>query len=71
LGLTNIDQNNIFRILTVVSVIGIPRPSSQACGNELQDIQNTDWAYGYIFALFIIAVSALVPNSYGSMARLW
>ena len=24
LGLTNIEQNNIFRILTVVSVVGIP-----------------------------------------------
>ncbi len=62
LGLTNIDQNNIFRILTVVSVIGIP-PTFFASmwGMNFKNIHEYDWAYGYEFGLFIIAVSALIP----------
>jgi magnesium transporter len=62
LGLTNIDQNNIFRILTVVSVIGIP-PTFFASmwGMNFKNIHEYDWTYGYEFGLFIIAVSALIP----------
>ena len=62
LGLTNIDQNNIFRILTVVSVIGIP-PTFFASmwGMNFKNIHEYDWTYGYEFGLCIIAVSAIVP----------
>ncbi len=62
LGLTNIEQNNIFRILTVVSVIGIP-PTFFASmwGMNFKNIHEYDWTYGYEFGLFIIAVSALIP----------
>src|SRR6202047_345408 len=62
LGLTNIDQKNIFRILTVVSVIGIP-PTFFASmwGMNFKNIHEYDWTYGYEFGLFIIAVSALIP----------
>ncbi|MGQ0446340.1 MAG: magnesium transporter CorA family protein [Beijerinckiaceae bacterium] len=62
LGLTNIDQNNIFRILTIVSVIGIP-PTFFASmwGMNFKYIHEYDWTYGYEFGLFIIAVSALIP----------
>ena len=62
LGLTNIEQNNIFRILTVVSVVGIP-PTFFASmwGMNFKNIHEYDWAYGYQFGLFVIAVSALIP----------
>ena len=62
LGLTNIDQNNIFRILTVVSVVGIP-PTFFASmwGMNFKNIHEYDWAYGYQYGLFVIALSALVP----------
>jgi magnesium transporter len=62
LGLTNIEQNNIFRILTVVSVVGIP-PTFFASmwGMNFKNIHEYDWTYGYEFGLFIIAVSALTP----------
>jgi len=62
LGLTNIEQNNIFRILTVVSVIGIP-PTFFASmwGMNFKNIHEFDWTYGYEFGLFIIALSALTP----------
>jgi magnesium transporter len=62
LGLTNIDQNNIFRILTVVSVIGIP-PTFVASmyGMNFKNIPEYDWAYGYQYGLLLIALSAIVP----------
>jgi magnesium transporter len=62
LGLTNIDQNNIFRILTVVSVIGIP-PTFVASmyGMNFKNIPEYDWSFGYQYGLLLIALSAIVP----------
>jgi magnesium transporter len=62
LGLTNIDQNNIFRILTVVSVIGIP-PTFVASmyGMNFKNIPEYNWSFGYQYGLLLIALSAIVP----------
>ncbi len=62
LGLTNIEQNNIFRILTIVSVVGIP-PTFFASmwGMNFKNIPEYDWAFGYQFGLIVIALSAIVP----------
>jgi magnesium transporter len=62
LGLTNIDQNNIFRILTVVSVIGIP-PTFVASmyGMNFKNMPEFDWSFGYQYGLLLIALSAIVP----------
>jgi magnesium transporter len=62
LGLTNIEQNNIFRILTVVSVVGIP-PTFFASmwGMNFKNIPEYNWAFGYQFALLVIALSAIIP----------
>jgi magnesium transporter len=61
-GLTNIDQNNIFRILTIVSVVGIP-PTFFASmwGMNFKNIPEYNWSYGYEFGLFVIALSAIIP----------
>lgn len=62
LGLTNINQNDIFRLLTVVSVIGIP-PTFVASmyGMNFKNIPEFDWSYGYQFGLLLIALSAIIP----------
>ena len=62
LGMTNVEQNNIFRILTVVSVVGIP-PTFFASmwGMNFKGMPELEWTYGYEFALFVIIVSALIP----------
>ncbi len=62
LGLTNVEQNNIFRILTVVSVVGIP-PTFVASmyGMNFKNIPEYDWSYGYQYGLLLIALSALIP----------
>jgi magnesium transporter len=62
LGLTNIEQNNIFRILTVVSVIGIP-PTLVASmyGMNFKNMPELEWHYGYAWGLALIFISALIP----------
>jgi magnesium transporter len=62
LGLTNIDQNDIFRILTAVSVVGIPPTfTASLYGMNFKYMPELDWPYGYAFALGLIALSALLP----------
>lgn len=62
LGLTNIEQNNIFRLLTVVSVIGIP-PTLVASmyGMNFKHMPELDWTFGYVWGLALIVISALIP----------
>lgn len=62
LGLTNIDQNEIFRILTAVSVVGIPPTFiTSLYGMNFKLMPELDWTFGYAFALGLIALSALLP----------
>ena len=72
LGFTNIDQNNVFRVLTVVSVIGIP-PTFLASlyGMNFKNIPEYDWAYGYPYALTLMAASALLPALWFKWKRWW
>jgi magnesium transporter len=62
LGMINVDQNNIFKILTLVSVVGIP-PTLIASmyGMNFKNMPELEWAYGYPYGLCLIAFSALVP----------
>lgn len=62
LGLTNIDQNDIFRILTAVSVVGIPPTFiTSLYGMNFRAMPELDWSFGYLFALGLIALTAIVP----------
>ncbi len=65
LGLINIEQNNVFRVLTVVSVVGVP-PTLIASmyGMNFKHMPELDWAYGYPYALTLIFLSAVVPIVY-------
>ena len=62
LGLISIEQNNAFRILTVVSVVGIP-PTLVASiyGMNFKDMPELDWAWGYPFGLVLIGLTAVLP----------
>jgi magnesium transporter len=65
LGLINMEQNNTFRVLTVVSVIGIP-PTLMASvyGMNFKHMPELDWTFGYPFGLAVIGLSALIPALY-------
>jgi magnesium transporter len=62
LGLINVEQNDIFKVLTIVSVVGIP-PTLIASmyGMNFKNIPEYDWSFGYEWGLLLIAVSAIAP----------
>ena len=62
LGFIGIEQNNIIRVLTVVSVVGVP-PTFFASmwGMNYKSMPELDWAWGYPMALVVIVLSAVLP----------
>jgi magnesium transporter len=62
LGFITVEQNDLFKVLTIVSVVGIP-PTLMAgiYGMNFKFMPELNWAYGYPFGLGIIVLSALVP----------
>jgi magnesium transporter len=62
LGLINIEQNNIIKVLTVVSVVGVP-PTLVASmyGMNFKHMPELDWAWGYPYGLALIVASAIGP----------
>jgi magnesium transporter len=62
LGFINTDQNEIFKVLTIVSVVGIP-PTLIASmyGMNFHYMPELSWRWGYPYGLALIAFSILVP----------
>jgi len=62
LGLINTKQNDIFTVLTVVSVVGIP-PTLVASiyGMNFKNMPELSWAWGYQWGLFLIVLSTIIP----------
>src|SRR5215469_5397205 len=62
LGLINIDQNNMIKVLAIVSVVGVP-PTLVASmyGMNFKYMPELDWAWGYPYGLALIALSAVLP----------
>jgi magnesium transporter len=62
LGLINTAQNNIIKVLTVVSVVGVP-PTLVASiyGMNFKDMPELNWAFGYPYGLTLIVLSAVLP----------
>lgn len=62
LGLINIEQNNIIKVLTVVSVVGVP-PTLVASmyGMNFKNMPELEWVWGYPYALTLILLSAVLP----------
>jgi magnesium transporter len=62
LGFITIQQNDLFKVLTIVSVVGIP-PTLVAgiYGMNFKYMPELNWIGGYPFGLAVIVLSALVP----------
>lgn len=62
LGFISIEQNNGIKVLTVVSVVGVP-PTLVASiyGMNFKWIPELQWEYGYFYGLGVIVLSAIVP----------
>jgi magnesium transporter len=62
LGFIQIEQNDIIKVLTIVSVVGVP-PTFFASmyGMNFKWMPELEWAWGYPYALVLILLSAVLP----------
>jgi magnesium transporter len=62
LGLINIAQNSLIKVLTIVSIVGIP-PTLIAgiYGMNFKDIPELNWSFGYGYAWGLMILSAVLP----------
>jgi len=62
LGFISIEQNEIFKALTVASVVGVPPVLIAGIyGMNFRHMPELEWSLGYPFAVALIVASALVP----------
>jgi magnesium transporter len=62
LGFISIEQNDLFKVLTIVSVVGIPPTLVVGIyGMNFKFMPELNWAWGYPIALAIVGLSALIP----------
>lgn len=62
LGFINIAQNNVMKVLTIASVVGIPPVLVAGIyGMNFKTIPEYDWAWGYAWGLAMIVITALTP----------
>jgi len=72
LGLIGVEQNDIFKVLTMVSVVGIP-PTLLASmyGMNFKNMPEYDWSWGYQYGLTVIFLSGLLPLLWFKWRRWW
>ncbi len=72
LGMIGVDQNDIFKVLTMVSVIGIP-PTLIASmyGMNFKNIHEYDWPWGYQYGLTMLLISAIIPLIWFKWRNWW
>jgi magnesium transporter len=72
LGFINTEQNDIFKVLTIVSVVGIP-PTLIASmyGMNFRYMPELQWHLGYAWGLGLIALSAILPTVWFKWRGWW
>ena len=72
LGFINNQQNDMFRVLTIASIVGIPPVFVAGLyGMNFQNQPEYHWAYGYEWGWFLIIVSALLPVAWFKWRGWW
>ncbi|HSM95557.1 MAG TPA: magnesium transporter CorA family protein [Rhizomicrobium sp.] len=72
LGFINTEQNDIFKVLTIASVVGIP-PTFIASmyGMNFHDMPEYTWHFGYEWGLFLIVLSTVLPIAWFKWRGWW
>jgi magnesium transporter len=61
-GIINIDQNDVMKVLTIASVVGIPPVLVVGIyGMNFKNMPELNWDWGYPYALVLILITGLVP----------
>ena len=61
-GIISSDQNDVIKVLTIASVVGIPPVLVAGIyGMNFKNIPEYDWAWGYQWSLALIVITALLP----------
>jgi magnesium transporter len=61
-GIINIDQNDVMKVLTIASVVGVPPVLVVGIyGMNFKYMPEYDWSWGYPYALAMIVLTALLP----------
>jgi magnesium transporter len=61
-GIINIDQNEVMKVLTIASVVGIPPVLVVGVyGMNFKHMPEYDWTWGYPYALAVMVITALLP----------
>ncbi|MFZ4541572.1 MAG: magnesium transporter CorA family protein [Rickettsiales bacterium] len=65
LGMISIEQNSVFRILSIASLIFLP-PTLVAgiYGMNFELMPELKWQYGYPFAILLMLIAAILPYTY-------
>jgi magnesium transporter len=62
LGFVNIAQNNVMKVLTVVSVAGVPPVLIAGIyGMNFKIMPELEWVFGYPYSLALMALSTIIP----------
>lgn len=62
LGFINIEQNDIVKVLTIASIVGVPPVLVAGIyGMNFKVLPELSWAWGYPYSLALMVLSALIP----------
>jgi magnesium transporter len=71
LGFINTEQNDIFKVLTIVSVVGIPPTLVAGMYGMNFQMPEYHWHYGYAWGLFLIFLSTILPVAWFKWRGWW
>ena len=61
-GVINVAQNEVMKVLTIASVVGIPPVLVAGIyGMNFKYMPELNWVWGYPYALAVIVVTSLLP----------
>ena len=72
LGFINNEQNDIFKVLTIASIVGIPPTFVVGFyGMNFHNMSEYNWAYGYQWGMVLIVLSIIIPVAWFKWRGWW
>lgn len=72
LGFINNEQNDMFRVLTIASIVGIPPVLvAGVYGMNFHNMPELSWTWGYEWGWLVIVVSTLIPIAWFKWRGWW